>query len=103
MATKKITITVPEELLESIRSRVDARGVSAWITEAAARRDAGEKLGELADMLEAEYGPYDDAAYEAVIDRIAAIDAWHDERRLGEAQEAQKVEEGQGDRSEQAA
>ncbi|MCY0927374.1 hypothetical protein OTB20_14370 [Streptomyces sp. H27-H1] len=103
MATKKITITVPEELLESIRSRVDARGVSAWIAEAAARRDAGEKLGELADMLETEYGPYDDAAYEAVIDRIAAIDAWHDERRVQETTKAEQATEARADRSEQAA
>ncbi|MGW0391550.1 hypothetical protein ACWDYJ_11755 [Streptomyces sp. NPDC003042] len=85
MATKKITITVPEELLESIRSRVDARGVSAYIAEAAAHADAMDKLSELSELLEREYGPYSDEAYEAVLDRIAAIDARHDERRAREA------------------
>lgn len=103
MATKKITITVPEELLESIRSRVDSRGVSAYITEAAVRMDAVDRLGELSTLLEEEYGPYDDEAYDAVLDRIAAIDTWHDERRAQTAQAAQAAEEGEAFPQEQAA
>ncbi|MBT2469945.1 hypothetical protein J7E97_19220 [Streptomyces sp. ISL-66] len=83
MATKKITITVPEELLESIRSRVDARGVSAWITEAAARRDAMDKLGELAAGLQEEHGALTDEELRATDDWLAAIDAKHDALRAG--------------------
>lgn len=83
MATKKITITVPEELLESIRSRVDSRGVSAWITEAAARRDAMEKLGELSAGLQEEYGTLTDEELRATDEWFAAIDAKHDALRAG--------------------
>ncbi|WP_406183389.1 hypothetical protein [Streptomyces sp. NBC_01006] len=72
MATKKITITVPEELLESIRTRVDSRGVSAYIAEAAAHADAMDKLGELSAALEEEYGPL-------TAEELRAADAWLDE------------------------
>ena len=54
MATRKITITVPEELVESIKERVDARGVSGYIAAAAAHQDAMDRLRELADRLEEE-------------------------------------------------
>lgn len=83
MATKKITITVPEELLESIRSRVDARGVSAYITEAAAGRDAMDKLGELSAGLQEEYGALTDEELRATDEWLAAIDAKHDALRAG--------------------
>ncbi|MFE2289141.1 hypothetical protein ACFXDJ_33835 [Streptomyces sp. NPDC059443] len=79
MATKKITITVPEELLESIRSRVDARGVSAYITEAAVRMDAVDKLGELSLGLQKEHGALTDEELRAADEWLAAIDAKHDE------------------------
>ncbi|MFD8611572.1 hypothetical protein [Streptomyces sp. NPDC059631] len=49
MATQKITITVPEELMESIKERVDARGVSSYIAAAAAHQDAMDRLRELAE------------------------------------------------------
>src|SRR5689334_4132789 len=80
MATRKVTITVPEELLESIKSRVDARGVSAYITAATAHQDAMDRLQELSDRLEAEYGPLDEQDMQAALDRIAAIDSWHKEQ-----------------------
>ncbi|MFJ7271152.1 hypothetical protein ACIQV3_31675 [Streptomyces sp. NPDC099050] len=83
MATKKITITVPEELLESIRSRVDARGVSAYITEAAAGRDAVDKLGELSAGLQEEYGALTDEELRATDEWLAEIDAKHDALRAG--------------------
>lgn len=83
MATKKITITVPEELLESIRSRVDARGVSAYITEAAVRMDAVDKLGELSVGLQEEYGALTDEELRAADEWLAAIDAKHDELTAG--------------------
>lgn len=87
MATRKITITVPEELAQSIKERVDARGVSGYIAAAAAHQDAMDRLRELAERLEEEYGAVTDDEQAAVLDRIAAIDGWHDEQqpRSGEA------------------
>lgn len=83
MATKKITITVPEELLESIRSRVDARRVSAYITEAAVRMDAMDKLAELSAGLQEEHGALTDEELRAADEWLAAIDAKHDALRAG--------------------
>ncbi|MFD5038087.1 hypothetical protein ACFWMX_34320 [Streptomyces sp. NPDC058378] len=81
MATRKITITVPDELVESIKGRVDARGVSAYIAAAAAHQDAMDRLRELTDRLEAECGPVAAEEERAALERIAAIDDWHDEQR----------------------
>ncbi|WP_329020350.1 hypothetical protein [Streptomyces sp. NBC_00690] len=44
MTTRKIT--VPEELVESIKGRVDARGVSGYISAATAHQDAMDRLRE---------------------------------------------------------
>ncbi|MEU6540241.1 hypothetical protein [Streptomyces sp. NPDC047000] len=81
MATRKITITLPEDLVESIKERVDARGVSAYIAAAAAHQDEMDRLRELADRLEDEYGPVTDDEQQAALDRLAAIDDWHDARQ----------------------
>lgn len=81
MATRKITITVPDELVESIKGRVDARGVSAYIAAAAAHQDAMDRLRELTERLEAEYGPVTAEEERAALERIAATDDWHDEQR----------------------
>ena len=81
MATRKVTITVPEELVESIKERVDARGVSGYIAAAAAHQDEMDKLRELTERLEAEYGEVSEDEQQAALDRIAAIDDWHDQHR----------------------
>ncbi len=81
MATRKITVTVPEELVESIKQRVDPRGVSAYIAAAAAHQDAMDRLRELAARLEEEHGAVSADEQQAALDRIAAIDEWHDEQR----------------------
>ena len=81
MATRKITITVPEELVEAIKERVDARGLSGCIESAAAHQDAMNRLRELAERLEEAHGAVTDDEQQAALDRIAAIDDWHDEHR----------------------
>ncbi|MFI5619488.1 hypothetical protein [Streptomyces sp. NPDC051567] len=83
MATKKVTITLPEEVLEYIKERVDGRGVSAYVTAAVEHRVAMDKLGELSDLLEEEYGPLTEEELRAARDRIDAIDARHDDPRSG--------------------
>ncbi|MFC4377173.1 ribbon-helix-helix protein, CopG family [Nocardia halotolerans] len=44
---RKVTISLPDDLLESIRERADERGVSAYVTEAVRHRDAMDRLREL--------------------------------------------------------
>ncbi|NKY55894.1 hypothetical protein [Nocardia flavorosea] len=81
MASRKITVTVPEDLVESIKGRVDARGVSGYIAAAAAHQDAMDRLHELAEHLEDEHGELSEEEQQAALDRIAALDEWHDGRR----------------------
>jgi Arc/MetJ-type ribon-helix-helix transcriptional regulator len=57
MATKKYTVTLPEELAEAIRSEVGPGGFSRYVTQAIERQRERERLGELVDWLEDEYGP----------------------------------------------
>ncbi|WP_246568653.1 hypothetical protein [Streptomyces flaveus] len=54
--------------------------MSAYIA-AAARQDAMDRLRELTERLEDEYGAVTDDEQQAALDRIAAIDGWHDEQR----------------------
>ncbi|MEU8543452.1 hypothetical protein AB0C52_26280 [Streptomyces sp. NPDC048717] len=85
MARRKITGTLPEEPVESARERehVDARGASTPLAVTAAHRDEMDRLRELAERLEKEHGPVTKAEERAALDRIAAIDAWHDAARAG--------------------
>lgn len=85
MATKKITVTVPEELVDSIRGRVKEREFSAYITRALQRQDELDRLRELGDRLESEFGALDEADVEAAYARVAAIDARHAARRSVDA------------------
>jgi hypothetical protein len=54
---KRVTVTVPEELLASIRARVGERELSAYVTDALVHQDRIDRLGELSDWLQEEYGP----------------------------------------------
>ncbi|KRD00821.1 hypothetical protein [Streptomyces sp. Root264] len=57
MATRKYTVTLPEELAEAIRTEVGPGGFSRYVTQAIERRREQDRLGGLVDWLEAEYGP----------------------------------------------
>jgi Arc/MetJ-type ribon-helix-helix transcriptional regulator len=57
MATKKYTVTLPEELAEEIRSQVGPGGFSRYVTQAVERQRERERLHEAVDWWEAEYGP----------------------------------------------
>ena len=57
MSMKRVTVTVPEELLASIRARVGERELSAYVTDALVHQDRIDRLGELSDWLQEEYGP----------------------------------------------
>ncbi|NGO45851.1 hypothetical protein [Streptomyces ureilyticus] len=60
MATKKYTVTLPEELAEAIRAKVGHRGFSGCVTRAIERRWEHDRLGEavawMENWMEKEYG-----------------------------------------------
>lgn len=56
MATKKYTVTLPEELAEEIRSEVGPGGFSRYVTQAVERQRERERLHEAVDWWESEYG-----------------------------------------------
>lgn len=60
MATKKYTVTLPEELAEQIRREVGAGGFSAYVTKAIERQHEQDLLGELVNRLEEEHGAVTD-------------------------------------------
>lgn len=53
---KRVTVTIPEELLSSIRERVGDRELSSYVTEALVHQDRIDRLGELSDWLQQEHG-----------------------------------------------
>ncbi|PAZ10624.1 hypothetical protein CLM62_40045 [Streptomyces sp. SA15] len=61
MATKKYTVTLPEELAEEIRREVGAGNFSAYVTRAIERQREQDRLGELVAWLEEEHGPLTEA------------------------------------------
>lgn len=61
MATKKYTVTLPEELPEEIRAEVGPGAFSAYVTRAMERQRERDRLGVLVHRLEGEYGPVTDA------------------------------------------
>ncbi|MFI5765933.1 hypothetical protein ACIA8F_34010 [Streptomyces sp. NPDC051563] len=83
MATKKVTITLPDEVLEYIKASVDERGVSAYVTAAVEHKVAMDKLRGLSDLLDEEYGPLTDEELRAADARLDAMDAWHAGRDEG--------------------
>lgn len=65
---------MPEELVESVKARDDARGMSWYTAAVATHQDAMDRLDELADRLEEEQGLVTDDKLRAALDRIAGID-----------------------------
>ncbi|MDR3083591.1 MAG: hypothetical protein LBV60_22185 [Streptomyces sp.] len=61
MATKKYTVTLPEELAEEIRGEVGPGGFSAYVTRAIERQRESDRLGELVVWMQEEGGPLSEA------------------------------------------
>jgi hypothetical protein len=57
---KRVTVTIPEELLSSPRERIGKLELSAYITEAPSDQDRIDRLGELSDWLQQEHGALTD-------------------------------------------
>jgi Arc/MetJ-type ribon-helix-helix transcriptional regulator len=80
MATRKYTVTLPEELAEEIRSQVGPGGFSRYVTQAVERQREGERLHEAVEWWEAEYGSVtEDERAEAEAER-REIERAHAER-----------------------
>ena len=60
MATKKYTVTLPEELAEAIRAEVGPGGFSRYVTRAIERQHERDKLHEFVNWWESEHGPVSD-------------------------------------------
>ncbi|MFG2114795.1 hypothetical protein ACGFRB_19510 [Streptomyces sp. NPDC048718] len=96
MATKKYTVTLPEELAEEIRREVGPGGFSAYVTSAIQRKRKHDHLGELVTWMEEEYGPVDDEALAAAeAERREIVRSYEErmarERVTAEASEALEV------------
>ncbi|GAA1519468.1 hypothetical protein GCM10009677_60950 [Sphaerisporangium rubeum] len=81
MATKKVTVTIPEELLDEIRAEAAERGLSAYVAEALRFKRDRDRLLELVGWLEEEYGPVTEQEREAVLEELEDLDAEHERRR----------------------
>ncbi|MET9515095.1 CopG family transcriptional regulator [Streptomyces sp. NPDC002994] len=81
MATKKVTVTIPEDLLEEIREDATERGLSAYFAEALRMKRDRDRLREIVDWLEEEYGPFTEEEQAAGLAELAEIDAEHARRR----------------------
>ncbi|MFE7813118.1 hypothetical protein ACFU5P_14340 [Streptomyces sp. NPDC057433] len=90
MATKKYTVTLPEELAEAIRAEVGPGGFSRYVTQAIERRREQDRLGEAVAWWEEEYG-------EATEAELAEAEAERREieRRHAELARAQRVAAGE--------
>ncbi|MFI8857326.1 CopG family transcriptional regulator [Streptomyces prasinus] len=81
MATKKVTVTIPEDLLDEIRADAAERGLSAYVTEALRSKRDRDRLLELVDWLQEEHGPVTEAERAAALDELEDLDAEHERRR----------------------
>jgi len=60
MGTRKISVTVEEDLVDALQGRVGTRGVSGFVTRAIRHELEREELGDLLADLEAQLGPPDE-------------------------------------------
>ncbi|MEU4232672.1 CopG family transcriptional regulator [Nonomuraea sp. NPDC026600] len=88
MATKKVTVTIPEELLEEIRADAADRGLSAYVAEALRFKRDRDRLLELVTWLGEEYGPVTGEERAAAIEELEDLDAEHERRRAGGKRDA---------------
>lgn len=88
MASKKVTVTIPEDLLDEIRAEAAERGLSAYVAEALRAKRDRDRLVELVDWLEEEHGPVTEDERSAALDELKGLDAEHERRGASSAGEA---------------
>lgn len=75
---RRVTITVPDHVLEAVQRRVaagDASSVSSFFAAAADEKTSSGGLAALLDDLDREFGPVDEESKRAVDEVVARIDA----------------------------
>lgn len=80
MATKKYTVTLPEELAEEIRSEVGPGAFSAYVTRAIERQREHDRLGELVAWMREKDGPLTEEEQVAAAAELRDIERWFEER-----------------------
>lgn len=88
MATKKVTVTIPEDLLEEVRADAAERGLSAYVAEALRFKRDRDRLLELVSWLGEEYGQVTEGERAATIEELEDLDAEHERRRAGGRRDA---------------
>ncbi|WP_202234630.1 CopG family transcriptional regulator [Actinacidiphila reveromycinica] len=81
MASKKVTVTIPEDLLDEIRAEAAERGLSAYVAEALRVKRDRDRLVELVDWLQEEHGPVTEDEHTTALDELHSLDAEHERRR----------------------
>lgn len=81
MATKKVTVTIPEDLLDEIRADAAERGLSAYVAEALRFKRDRDRLLELVDWLQEEHGTVTEDERTAALVELDDLDAEHERRR----------------------
>lgn len=69
---EKHSVTMPAETSQGVRSRVGARGFSAYVAGAVARQLERDALDDLLAEMTAEHGPVDETEIAAILDRLTA-------------------------------
>jgi metal-responsive CopG/Arc/MetJ family transcriptional regulator len=80
--TKKVTVTIPEDLLDEIRAETAERGLSAYIADALRLKRDRDRLQELVDWLQEEHGPVTENERAAALEELEDLDAEHEHRRV---------------------
>ncbi|AZQ35841.1 CopG family transcriptional regulator [Streptomyces cyaneochromogenes] len=88
MATKKVTVTIPEDLLDEIRADAAERGLSAYVAEALRFKRDRDRLLELVDWLQEEHGPVTENERAAALAELDDLDAEHERRRTAGGHDA---------------
>lgn len=85
MATKKVTVTIPVDLLDEIREEAAERGISAYVTEALRDRRSRDKLADFVGWLDEEYGAPTEEELGSALAGLEDLDAEHDRRRKNDS------------------
>ncbi|WP_076823111.1 CopG family transcriptional regulator [Pseudofrankia asymbiotica] len=81
MRLTTIKITIPEDLPREVRAAAGERGVSAYLIEVLRHRQAQDRLRELVDWLEEEYGPITEEERAAAQNEMKKLQVEHKRRR----------------------
>jgi Arc/MetJ-type ribon-helix-helix transcriptional regulator len=68
---RKVSVSMPEELVSAVRARTGSGGFSRYVTDAVTEQVRLDLLDDLSAELQAEFGPFDEALVEE------AMKLWH--------------------------